>query len=256
MLPGPRELAPGADTLELKLKATAANGDKVVQMLTFHRGSYVIDVGYDVTNDGAAPDRPYAYFQLTRDSKAGGLQSSLAPVAYTGPVVYNETDKYKKIEFGELDKLAADPPRKLPYTAKNDNGWVGMVEHYFVTAWLPGEQKTPREFYTRKLDDGLYAAGVIVPVGADRARRDRRASRCRCTSGRRSRTRSPSSPRASTSSSTTASSPSSPRRCSGCCRWLHGIARQLGLGDHRADHHHQERRSIRSTTPARARWRR
>src|SRR5205085_8041260 len=25
--------------------------------------------------------------------------------------------------------------------------------------------KTPREFYTRKLDNGLYSAGVIVPVG-------------------------------------------------------------------------------------------
>jgi len=42
-LPGVRELAPGADRVELKLAATAANGDKVVQVLTFHRGSYVID---------------------------------------------------------------------------------------------------------------------------------------------------------------------------------------------------------------------
>ena len=64
LLPGPRELAPGADTLDLTLAATAANGDKVVQVLTFHRGSYVIDVAYEVTNAGAAPISPYAYFQL------------------------------------------------------------------------------------------------------------------------------------------------------------------------------------------------
>jgi YidC/Oxa1 family membrane protein insertase len=39
-----------------------------------------------------------------------------------------------------------------------------MVEHYFVAAWLPPEEpKTPREFYARKLDNGLYAAGLIVP---------------------------------------------------------------------------------------------
>ena len=38
-----------------------------------------------------------------------------------------------------------------------------MVEHYFVTAWLPSDDaKVPREFYTRKLDNGLYAAGVVV----------------------------------------------------------------------------------------------
>ena len=36
--------------MQVKLAATAANGDKIVQTLTFHRGSYVIDVAFDVTN--------------------------------------------------------------------------------------------------------------------------------------------------------------------------------------------------------------
>jgi YidC/Oxa1 family membrane protein insertase len=162
-LPGPRELAPGKDTLELQLQATTPNGSQVVQTLTFHRGSYVIDVAFDITNAATESIAPYAYFQLTRDTKALGLQSSFAPVAYTGPVIYNETDKYKKVEFSELDKLASDPARKLPYTKNTDNGWVGMVEHYFVTAWLPSDEtKIKREFYAKKQDGGLYAAGVIV----------------------------------------------------------------------------------------------
>ena len=43
-----------------------------------------------------------------------------------------------------------DPSRKLPYTKNADNGWVGMVEHYFVAAWLPpDEPRPPREFYAR-----------------------------------------------------------------------------------------------------------
>ncbi len=65
----------------------------------------------------------------------------MAPAAYTGPVIYSEADKYKKVEFAELDKEAADPTRKLPYTKEADNGWVGMVEHYFVAAWLPPDTK-------------------------------------------------------------------------------------------------------------------
>ena len=166
VLPGPRELAPGVDRLELRMQATAANGDKIVQILTFHRASYVIDVTYDITNNGTVPIAPFAYYQLTRDTKTQGTQNSMAPAAYTGPVVYNETDKYKKIEFADLDKLAADPSRKLPYTKNTDNGWVGMVEHYFVVAWLPGdEKKVTREFYARKLDGGAYSAGMILPVG-------------------------------------------------------------------------------------------
>ena len=165
-LPGARELAPGADRVELKLAATTANGDKVVQVLTFHRGSYVIDAAYDVTNSGSAPLSPFAYFQLTRDMKQPVVPSWGAPSAFVGPAVYTEKDKYQKVEFGDVDKLAADPSRKLPYQKTADNGWVAMVEHYFVTAWTPSdEQKTPREFYTKKLDNGLYSAGVIVPVG-------------------------------------------------------------------------------------------
>jgi YidC/Oxa1 family membrane protein insertase len=166
-LPGPRELVAGANELVLTMQATAANGDKVEQKLTFHRGSYVIDVAYEVTNAGTAPITPYAYFQLTRDTKAAVVQSSMAPAAYTGAVLYNETDKFKKVDFGELDKLAADPSRKLPYTKNTDNGWVGMVEHYFVVAWLPSnDMKTPREFYAKKLDNGLYADGVILQGAA------------------------------------------------------------------------------------------
>ena len=164
--PGPRELVAGTDRVELRLTATAANGDPVVKVLTFHRGSYLIDVAFDVTNKGTAPVAPYAYFQLTRDAKSAVVQSSMAPASYVGPVVYNDKDNFKKVEFGEIDKLAADVNRKSPFQKSADNGWVAMIEHYFVAAWVPSDEKrTPREFFVRRLDGGLYAAGVIVPVG-------------------------------------------------------------------------------------------
>jgi YidC/Oxa1 family membrane protein insertase len=164
-VPGPREFAPGADTLDVKLEATAANGDKVVKVLTFHRGSYVVDVTFDVTNAGTAPITPEAYFQLMRDSKQAVVQNSMAPAAFVGPVVYNETDKFKKVEFSEIDKTSADPTRKSPFTKTADNGWIGMIEHYFVAAWIPPE-KGARLFYTAKLDGGLYSAGVRFATGS------------------------------------------------------------------------------------------
>jgi YidC/Oxa1 family membrane protein insertase len=158
-LPGPRELGPGMDKLELKLVATTPTGATVTQTLTFHRDSYVIDVSYELTNASAAPIAPTAYFQLARDSKPTGNQSWGAPAAYTGPVLYNETDKYKKLEFSDIDK------GKAKFTDKTDNGWIGMVEHYFVAAWLPSDAaKISREFYVNKLDN-LYYAGVKIPLG-------------------------------------------------------------------------------------------
>jgi YidC/Oxa1 family membrane protein insertase len=158
-LPGPRELPPGADKLDLKLVAAAPSGAKVTQTLTFHRGSYLIDVSYEVTNTGTAPITPAAYFQLARDSKPTGVQSWGAPTAYTGPVLYNETDKYTKLAFSDIDK------GKAKFTPKTDNGWIGMVEHYFLAAWLPPDAtKLMREFYVTKIDN-LYYAGVKIPLG-------------------------------------------------------------------------------------------
>ncbi|MEO5764736.1 MAG: membrane protein insertase YidC, partial [Casimicrobiaceae bacterium] len=127
----------------------------------FNRGSYVIDAAFDVTNATGAPYVPEAYFQLMRDTKQAVTQTSMAPSAFVGPVVYNEIDKFKKVEFSEIDKEAADPARKPAYTKSADNGWIGMIEHYFVTAWLPpADGKLQRQFYTTKLDGGLYTAGV------------------------------------------------------------------------------------------------
>jgi len=157
-LPGPRELAPGANEVQLRLQATGANGDKVVQILTFHRGSYVIDVAYEITNATNAAYSPEMYVQLMRDPKPLTAQSWGAPSSFTGAAIYDEQDKFKKLDFGELDKLAADPTRKLPYTPTADNGWTGMIEHYFVTAWLLPDHVL-RRFYTNKVDNGLYIVG-------------------------------------------------------------------------------------------------
>jgi YidC/Oxa1 family membrane protein insertase len=170
-LPGPRELAPGAERVDLRLATTLPNGNKVVEVLTFHRGSYVIDVAFDITNNGKEPITPEAYFQLLRDTKQAVVQSSMAPAAYVGPVVYNDKDNFKKIEFSEIDKQAADPNRKPAYQKSADNGWIGMIEHYFVAAWLPPDRPIIRQFYTTKLDNGLYTAGVrfgegTIPPGA------------------------------------------------------------------------------------------
>jgi len=166
VLPGPRAIAPGSDRVELRLQKTLPDGNKVVEVLTFHRGSYVIDVAFDVTNGTANPIKPEAYFHLVRDMKHAVVQSSMAPAAYVGPVVYTDGKKFKQIGFGEVDKLAADPNRKPDYEKTADNGWIGMVEHYFVTAWIPPQNRpVSRTFYTEKLDGGQYRAGVRFSEG-------------------------------------------------------------------------------------------
>ena len=149
-------LEDGKDELELRLDATGPDGVKVSKVFTFRRGSYLIDVAFEVTNTTQSPLSAHAYFQITRDNKDPAGTSSMMST-YTGPAIYTEQDKFHKVAFGDVDK------GKTPYSKNADNGWIAMLQHYFVAAIVPAD-KTPREYFTRKLADGYYAAGVIVPV--------------------------------------------------------------------------------------------
>jgi YidC/Oxa1 family membrane protein insertase len=151
-------LAAGADLVEVRLNAPGPDGVKVTKTLTFRRGSYVIDIAYRIDNGSSAPVSGHSYYQLVRDGKSPAGENAMAYV-YTGPAVYTEQDKFQKVAFGDIDK------GKTPYSRSADNGWVAMIQHYFVAAILPPD-KTPREYYTRKLAEDHYSVGVIVPVAA------------------------------------------------------------------------------------------
>ncbi len=147
-----------AESLEVRLSAPNQSGGKTDLVYTFKRGSYIVDVEYDVTNGSAATISPSAYFHLNRDTKVTGSENGMVGI-FHGPIVYNDTDKYKKIDFKDIEK-----GKKNLYTPNIDNGWVGMVEHYFVNAWLP-KASMKREVYTTKEEGDIYRAGLKTAVG-------------------------------------------------------------------------------------------
>ncbi len=146
------EMKPGQNTLDVVFEA---DGGKATKILTFKRGEYGIDVTYKLK--GMA-DKTDAYFQLVRDDKAPAGDPNMVSV-FTGPAFYTDAQKFNKIKFADI----ADGSAKFEKSA--DNGWVAMIQHYFVTAFLPANG-TPREFYSRQVEPGVYSAGVIVPMPA------------------------------------------------------------------------------------------
>lgn len=152
------ELKDHAEQIQVKLVAQSVGGIQVVKLLTFHKSSYVIDVAYQIENNSGAAINASAYYQFIRDSETPAGGSRMVPT-YTGPAVYTEQEKFQKVAFSDIDKA------KIAYPKEANNGWIGMLQHYFVAAWIP-EPKTNREYFTRKLDNGLYSAGVVVPVPA------------------------------------------------------------------------------------------
>jgi len=151
-------LTPGQDSLRIRLAAPGPDGVKAAKVITFHRASYVIDIAHEISNGTAMPLAAHAYFQFLRDDSPPAGDPKMVNT-YTGAAIYTEQDKFEKLSFGDLDKDKA----KFPKTA--DNGWIAILQHYFVSAWLPKEG-TPREYYAKPLADKLYSVGVILPVAA------------------------------------------------------------------------------------------
>jgi YidC/Oxa1 family membrane protein insertase len=152
-----------ADTLDVTLTNRDTPGLLINKTYSFKRGSYVIDVRYDIKNETLNPVSPSAYFQFVRDANppegehAGGNPFT-GVVTFTGPAIYTAEKKYQKISFSDIDKSKLDFPKEAA------DGWLAMVQHYFVSAWLP-QGAGKREFFTKKIkDSNLYTAGVIVSI--------------------------------------------------------------------------------------------
>ena len=165
LVPGERTLQPGSDELKVKFESPVVGGAKLVKTYTFRRGDYVIDVKNEVANESSVAINPRLYMQLVRDGNAPAGESSFY-FTFTGPAVYDEAAKYKKIDFKSIEKRR--PEDKPDHEVTADNGWVAMVQHYFASAWLidkPGVPPQPREFFTGKVDANTYSVGMLVPIG-------------------------------------------------------------------------------------------
>ncbi len=157
-------LADGQDTIEVKMTARDPSGVEVVKRYTFRRGKYEIDVHYDIKNASEKTiPAATAYYQFLRDnnppSQETAQTSSFAGVVtFTGPALYTDQSKFQKVDFSDIQKAKQAHPRQ------SKDGWIGMIQHYFVSAWVP-KAGVDREFFTTHVIDNLFTIGVKVPIG-------------------------------------------------------------------------------------------
>jgi YidC/Oxa1 family membrane protein insertase len=141
--------------LQIRLKTVDQSALQITKVITFKKDSYLIDVSYELENTSQQSVNVSGYFQLIRDSGVPEGGSRFLPT-YTGAAIYTDKDKFKKIQFADIEK------GNVEYPKTSNDGWIGLLQHYFVAAWLP-KNNTSREYFTRKLDGGIYSAGVVLP---------------------------------------------------------------------------------------------
>ena len=156
--PGEYRLKDGENQLKVSMKAVTPQAE-VVKTYTFTRGSYVVDVDTTIRNLGQAELEAYPYYQYLRHGQAPEGESMMIHT-FTGPAIYTEAGKFQKVAFDDIAK------GKQEHAKEAKDGWIGMVQHHFFSTWLTRDpaDASSREFYTRGLGNGEYAAGVIMPA--------------------------------------------------------------------------------------------
>jgi YidC/Oxa1 family membrane protein insertase len=144
--------------LQLRFESVPVGEVKLVKTYIVKRGSYAIEVKHDITNASSAAISPQLYVQLVRDGNKPEGESSFYST-FTGPAVFTTQKKYQKIEFSDIEKNNAD------FEKQSSQGYVAMVQHYFASAWLLDDTQQ-RDLFARKLDNNLYAVGMVAPLPA------------------------------------------------------------------------------------------
>ena len=154
------ELADGQDELTVPLHWNQ-DGIRVTKTYRFRRGDYLVDVDHRIDNQSEQEWQGSEYRQIQRSRP---LETSRLLYTYTGSVYYNEETKYEKVDFDDME----DSQLKLESTG----GWIAMIQHYFLSAWIPGQKdqnlvysisNTRRNPATYTI--GLRSANQVVPAG-------------------------------------------------------------------------------------------
>ena len=164
-------LAEGENEIRIPLYWKASDGTQVTKTYILRRNDYAIDVDYSITA-GNADWSGSQYMQLVRTPPPSGSESKFIHT-YTGGVVFNQEIKYEKIDFddiaeNDLSNVIGIEVCKNTATLKQGctltNGWLAMIQHYFVAAWIP-ETGFDNLYYARKAKTAEhYVLGTRSPA--------------------------------------------------------------------------------------------
>ena len=134
------DFSDGNDLLNVDL-TFYQEGVKLVKRFSFSRTGYDIAVEYQINNGTSQDWSATFYGQIKRDSHAPTV-SSAGVRPYLGAALREEEKNFAKHDFSDMQEEKVE--------GSIVGGWVAMVQHYFISAWIPpsGDQN---QYSLRKL---------------------------------------------------------------------------------------------------------
>ena len=148
----------GQAPLEVTLEYVGNNSAlQVNKVFTFSPGSHTISIRHDIFNPTSRSAQFTPFAQLKRDSSPAPANSGagMGMQPFLGSALTQPDQRFSKFDFDDM----ADDPIKADLTG----GWVAMLQHYFVSAWIPAPDQTYR-FRTRQTRSGYNIIGYTGPA--------------------------------------------------------------------------------------------
>lgn len=146
------ELTPSTQGVTVKLH-WQKDGILVTKTFSFTRGSYEINVGYQIENTSSKPWEGNLYTQLMRLNTPPKSTSGVVNLAtYFGAAISTPEKPFEKITFKQM--------QERDFSGTTKDGWAAMIQHYFISAWVPPKNKVST-YYSKVSPDGLYTIGMI-----------------------------------------------------------------------------------------------
>ncbi len=163
------QLTDGAQELNVDLTLNQENGAQIIKRYTFEKGSYLVRVSHIIRNQGDQPWSGALYGQIKRDGSEdpGTSTQGLVPMpTYLGGAYWDTEKPYNKFDFDDM--------QEKPLNLTVQGGWIAMLQHYFVSAWVPDAQQRNHysSVYLPKRDQYLLrfvSPTVTVPAGEEKA---------------------------------------------------------------------------------------
>lgn len=133
----------------------SSDGVTITKEFVVRKGDYLVEVRYRVENQRDGPWIGRMFGQIQRDSFDPVASGSFGMQPYLGAALSTPEENYKKLSFEDLDQKGFEIERA--------GGWVAMIQHYFVSAWIPPPNDHNR-FQLRRLGEReRYALGFVGP---------------------------------------------------------------------------------------------
>ena len=121
------DFSDGGEVLNVDLTFNQ-DGVRLIKRFQFSPTGYDVGVEYLINNGTSLDWNATFYGQIKRDSNSPLIEST-GVQPYLGAALREAEKNFSKHDFGDMEDETV--------TASVRGGWVAMVQHYFVSAWIP-----------------------------------------------------------------------------------------------------------------------